>query len=117
MSLPDSVESVLTLTYEDYEDFYPNETLRSEVLAGDVLRNIIHPNCARLRAADNRYRLDDLLIALLNHAPHPLGQRYIALSLLVAHQEGEDGVVRAARAWLDGLLLPSVFIYFYLFVH
>jgi hypothetical protein len=54
---------------------------------------------------------------MLEHAPHPLGQRYVALSLLVAHQEGEDGVVDAAKAWLDGLLLPSVFLYFYLFVY
>jgi hypothetical protein len=114
MSLP---RTVLTVTSDDYEDFYRNENFRTEVLADDALRNVIRPNCARLRAADGRYRLDDLLTGMLEHAPHPLGQRYVALSLLVAHQEGEDGVVDAAKTWLDGLLLPSVFVYLYLFVY
>jgi hypothetical protein len=122
MSLPrsNSTEStctVLTVTSEDYENLYYNENFRTEVLSDDALRNIISPNRARLRAADSRCRLDDLLIALLEHAPHPLGQRYIALSLHVAHQEGIDGVIDAAKAWLDGMLLPSVFIYLSPFVY
>jgi hypothetical protein len=122
MPLPhsDSAQStctVLTVTPEDYENFYNKQTLRTEILSDDVLRNIISPNRARLRAADSRCRLDDLLIALLEHAPHPLGQRHIALSLHVAHQKGLDGVVDAAKAWLDGMLLPSVFVYLSLFVY
>ncbi|KAH8995217.1 hypothetical protein EDB86DRAFT_1182462 [Lactarius hatsudake] len=44
---------------------------------------------------------------MLEHAPHPLGRRYVAVSLHVAR---EDGVVDAAKAWLDNLLLPMLAI-------
>jgi hypothetical protein len=50
---------------------------------------------------------------MLEHAPHPLGRRYVAVSLHVAHQNGEDEVVNAAKAWLDNLFLPSSFVYLY----
>ncbi|KAH9003344.1 hypothetical protein EDB86DRAFT_2826509 [Lactarius hatsudake] len=97
---------VLTCTSKDYQDLYDNDRLATEVLSDGALRNIIHPNCARLRAADSQYHLDDLLGAMLEHAPHPLGQRYVAVCLHLAHQRGEDEVVNIAKAWLDYLLLP-----------
>jgi hypothetical protein len=116
MSLPrsNSAEStctVLTCTSEEYQDFYDNERLLTEVLSEDAERNIIGPNSARLQQAEPRYRLDKLLYAMLKHAPHPLGKRYFAVCLHVAHQKGEDGVVNAAKAWLDNLLLPSPLFY------
>ncbi|KAI9466109.1 hypothetical protein BJY52DRAFT_1413613 [Lactarius psammicola] len=101
MSLPSS---------EDYEKFYSNEGLPAEELCDDVLRNVIRPNSAMLRAADRRYHLDKLLSAMLEHAPHPLGRRYVAVCLHIAHQKGEDGVLGAAKAWLDNLLLPMLAI-------
>ena len=104
-------------TSGEYKDFYDNKTLLTEVLAEDVLRNVIRPNSARLREADRRYRLDDLLFAMLHDAPHPLGQRYVAVCLHIAHQKGGDGVVNVARAWLDNLFLPSLFIYVYIHVY
>jgi hypothetical protein len=113
LSRSDSVESngtVLTCTSEEFDDFFNNENLHTEALSDDVLRNIIRQNSARLRAADGRYRLDDLLSAMLEHAPHPLGRRYVAVSLHIAHRKGEDGVVNAAKAWLDNLFLPSSFL-------
>ena len=82
-------------TSEEYEDSYDNKTFLTEVLVEDVLRNVIRPNSARLREADRRYRLDDLLSSMLKDALHPLG---IAVCLHIAHQKGEDGVVNAARA-------------------
>jgi hypothetical protein len=85
---------VLSCSFEELQDSCGNE--RS--LAEHVLINVIRPNCARLRAADPRCRLDNLLSAMLEHAPHPLGQRYVANCLLTAHQKGEDGVVDAAKA-------------------
>ena len=114
MFLPrsDSAEStctVLTCTSEGYQDFYEKRFL-TEVLSNDAERNIIGPNSARLQA-EPRYRLDKLLYAMLKHAPHPLGKRYVAVCLHVAHQKGEDGVVDAAKAWLDNLFLPSPFSY------
>jgi len=116
----DSAEStctVLTCTSEGFQDLYNNDRLRTEVLSDDALCNIIRPNSARLRAADPRCRLDDLLSAMLKHAPHLLGQRYVAVYLHVAHQKGEDGVVNAAKAWLDYLLLPSSFVRLSIYLH
>ena len=106
----ESTGTVLTCTSEEYDDFLNNEKLQTEVLSDDVLRSVIRQNSAKLRAADGRYRLDDLLLAMLEHAPHPLGRRYVAVSLHIAHRRGEDGVVNAAKAWLDNLFLPSSFL-------
>ena len=57
-----------------------------QALCDDVLLDTIRPNRARLRAADPRCRLDIMVSAMLEHAPHPLGQRYVALCLLGTHQ-------------------------------
>ncbi|KAH8993056.1 hypothetical protein EDB86DRAFT_2830278 [Lactarius hatsudake] len=48
---------------------------------------------------------------MLLHAPNSLGQRYVAVCLHIAHKKGEDGVVNAAKAWSDNLLLPMLAIY------
>ncbi|KAH9059036.1 hypothetical protein EDB87DRAFT_836873 [Lactarius vividus] len=115
MSLPrsdsfESICSVLTFTSNDFKDVYENENLLTEVLSDEALRGIIDRNRVRLREADNRYRLDDLLSAMLQHAPHSSGRRYVAVCLRIAHQKGEDGVVNAAKAWLGNLLLPMLAI-------
>jgi len=113
----ESICSILTCASEEYQDIYNNESLLTSVLAEDVLLNVIRPNSARLRAADDRYRLDHLLTGMLNHAPHPSGERYVAVCLYVAHQKCEDGVVKAAKAWMDKLLLPSPFVDLSLYVY
>ena len=107
----ESIVSVLTCASDEFQNFYDNESLNTEILSDEALRNINRPNSASLRAADNRYRLDDLLSAMLMHAPHPSGKRYVAICLHIAHGKGEDGVVNAAKAWLDNLLLPSPLFY------
>lgn len=122
MSLPrsDSADSTYTLptfTSKEFKDIYDNESLLTEVLSDEALHNIIGPNSARLREADRRCRLDDLLSAMLKHAPHPSGRRYVAVCLHIAHQKGGDEVVNAAKAWLDNLLLPSPFVYLSLYVY
>ncbi|KAH9046948.1 hypothetical protein EDB83DRAFT_2403959 [Lactarius deliciosus] len=48
---------------------------------------------------------------MLLHAPNSLGQRYVAICLHIAHEKGENGVVNAAKAWSDNLLLPMLAIY------
>ncbi|KAH9051153.1 hypothetical protein EDB83DRAFT_2627678 [Lactarius deliciosus] len=103
----ESICAVLTCTSKEYQDLYDNNRLLSGALSDGALRNIIHPNGARLRAADSQYRLGDLLCAMLEHAPHLLGRRYVAVCLHVANQMGEDEVVNIAKAWLDYLLLPK----------
>jgi hypothetical protein len=112
MSLPrsdslESISTVLTCTSEEFQVFYDNSNLDTEVLVQDALNTIIPLNKEKLREADKRYRLHDLLSAMLLHAPNPLGKRYVAVCLHVAHKKGEDGVVNAAKAWLDNLFLPS----------
>ncbi|KAH9026718.1 hypothetical protein EDB83DRAFT_1926692 [Lactarius deliciosus] len=103
----ESTCTVLTCTSQEFQSFYDNESLLTDDLSDDALRNIIGPNRTRLREAETRYRLDDLLSAMLEHAPHPLGRRYVAVSLHVAR---EDGVVNAAKSWMDNLLLPMLAI-------
>ena len=104
-------------TSEEYNNLYCDENLLTDVLSEHVMHNIINPNRAMLRAADNRYCLDNLLYAMLEDAPHPLGQRYVAVTLHIAHQQGEDCVVDAAKAWMDNLFLPSLFISFFSLHH
>ena len=95
MSLPrsdstESILSVLTCASEEYQSFYGNEGRLTKALSDDALLNIIIPNSARLRAADKRHRFDDLLSTMLKHAPHPSGERYIAICLHIAQQRGEE---------------------------
>jgi lipopolysaccharide biosynthesis protein len=117
MSLPrldslESIRAVLTCTSEKFQVFYENDNLNTGALVQDALKNIIGPNTEKLREADKRYRLHDLLSAMLLHAPKPLGQRYVAVCLHIVHQQGEDGVVNAAKVWLDHLFLPSPSFFF-----
>jgi len=108
---PESIHAILTCNSDEYWDSFDNQTLPTDVLSNAAVENIIRPNSERLRAADKRYCLDLLLSALLDHAPHPLGKRYIAVCLDIANEKGHDGVVNAARVWMQYLLLPSQFVY------
>ena len=105
-----SVEStctILSCTSDQFWEFYTNYS--TDILFEDAAK-IIDKNRQRLRAANTRYRLDDLLSAMLEHAPNPPGQRYVAVTLHIAHEKGEDTVVDVAKAWMDNLLLPSKFL-------
>lgn len=105
--------TINTYLSEGHQIHCGNVRVPIRVLCDDVLLDVIHPNRARLRAADPRCRLDVMLSAMLEHAPDPLGQRYVALCLLGAHQRSEYAVVHLAKAWLDNLLLPSLFRLFF----
>jgi len=105
-----SVEStctILSCTSDQFWEFYTNYS--TCILSEDAAK-IIDKNRQHLQAADKRYRLDDLLSAMLEHAPHPLGQRYVAVALHIAHEKGVETVVDVAKAWMDYLLLPSKFL-------
>jgi len=99
--------SILSCTSEQFSEFY-DANYSTDILSEDAAK-IINKNRQRLQAADTRYRLDNLLSAMLEHAPHPLGKRYIAVALHIAHNKGGDMVVTAAKAWMDNLFLPSKF--------
>lgn len=71
---------------------------------------MIGPNRERLRAGTNRYRLDDVITAILEHAPHSDGRRYVAAVLIIVQRRGGEAVVEAAQAWVDHLFFPSRFL-------
>jgi hypothetical protein len=99
--------TVLTCTSDEFWDLYDNDNLSTVELARDVLNNAVHPRRTRLRQSDTRFRLDDLLVGMLQQAPDPCGQRYVAVALHIAHEKGTDAVIDVAKAWLDYLFLPS----------
>lgn len=105
----ESTCTILRCTSEDFWSIYESDKLATDVLSHDILTNVIGANRERLRAAERRYRLDDLLSGMIIHAPHPLGQRYVAVSLHIAHQKGEEAVIHLANAWMEQLFLPSQF--------
>lgn len=103
-----SICTVLSCTSEDYLGLFDNEKLSTADLVQDVLQSVIPPNEALLRAVTTKYRLDDVIRGMLMYAPHPLGQRYAAVALHIAHGKGAEAVVSVATAWFDKLLLPSL---------
>ncbi len=105
-----SDDTVLSLTSENYWDRLETLNLGTDELSQEARRHVIRPNARRLRAASKRYRLDFLLIALLEFAPNDSGKRYITICLHIALRKGPDVVVNAAKAWLDYLVLPSMFV-------
>lgn len=63
-------------------------------------RSIIQVHTATLKDIRGG-RLDGILPAMLKHAPHSEGQRYVATVLIVAHSHSPEMVVEVASAWMD----------------
>jgi hypothetical protein len=102
---------------EEFWDFYENEAVETDVLCDKVAVNVIRPNRDHLRAASQKYYLDILLYAMLEHAPHPLGRRYVAIALCIAKGKGQDAVINVAKAWMDYLFIPSEFLYLSFYIN
>ncbi|CAK5279108.1 unnamed protein product [Mycena citricolor] len=102
--------TVLTCTSDQFWDVYDNDKLSTIELVRDVLNNAIRPRKTFLRQSDTRFHLDDLLVGMLQQAPDPSGQRYVAVALLIAHEKGTEAVIDIARAWMDYLFLPMLSI-------
>ncbi|KAF9531568.1 hypothetical protein CPB83DRAFT_833263 [Crepidotus variabilis] len=111
----ESTCSVLSCTSKDFFDFFDGD-LNTDILANDAINKIINPTKQRLIDAviipntTPRYDLYKLLTAMITHAPDPLGKRYVAVALHIAHQKGADDVVGIAKAWLEHLFLPMLAI-------
>lgn len=71
-----------------------------------AIEEVIKPNQQLLSEVHQEYRLDVLLSAMLDHAPHPSGRRYVAV-VLVAQELGISVVVSVAESWMDCLFLRS----------
>ncbi|KAF8870627.1 hypothetical protein BD779DRAFT_1579271, partial [Infundibulicybe gibba] len=93
----DSASIVPIFTSAEFSSIYNNNDLSTDILSDKALTTIVRPNSEFPRAADPRYRLDDFLAALLTHAPHQLGKRYIAVALHVAHDKGVTAVANVAQ--------------------
>ena len=102
-----SICTTLRCTPDEFWSIYENDEVATDVLSNNILTNVIGANHEKLRAAERRYRIDDLLSGMIIHAPHPLGQRYVAVSIHIAHKKGEDVVIDLAKAWMEQLFLPS----------
>ena len=88
----------------DFWSIYENDKVATDVLSDDILTNVIGTNYERLRVADRRCHLDDLLSAMIIRAPHPLGQRYVAISLHIkGRRRGNQSGER-----MDGASVPRV---------
>jgi len=105
-----SICTTLGCTPDEFWSTYENDKVATDVLSNNILTNVIGTNHEKLRAAERRYRIDDLLSGMIIHAPHPLGQRYVAVSIHIAHKKGEDAVIDLAKAWMEQLFLPSQFL-------
>ena len=70
----DSSSSILT-TSEEYQTLYGNKRLPTEDFSNQALLDVVLPNIASLRGADEQHHLDGLLRGMLKHAPHPLRER------------------------------------------
>jgi hypothetical protein len=107
-----TILGILSCSSDRFSEFY-NGPYATNVLVRDAKRIISRSHAALLQEANSqgRYRLDELLLGMLDHAPDPSGQRYVAVVLNVAVVKGVGAVVEAARAWLDYLFFPSQFLY------
>jgi hypothetical protein len=111
----ESIRAILTCTSEEFKDFYDNERLNTDVLVHGALDNIVGPN-RELKTSTRRGQAVSPprpLFAMLLHAPHSLGQRYVVVRLHSAHQRSEDVVVNGAKVWLHDLFLPSAGIFLF----
>jgi hypothetical protein len=91
---------------------YDNDQLNTDILVGEVLRDIIPPRREALRQADSGWKLDKLLTAMLQDAPGEKGRRYVAEALHISHLAEKDGkepeaVIKMAKAWKEHLFRPG----------
>ncbi|KAK7458140.1 hypothetical protein VKT23_010048 [Stygiomarasmius scandens] len=107
----ESICSIPTCPSSTFSALYEDDNISTQSLCDTAYGTIARYSqdlCAA--GAGHRYRLDELLSGMLMHAPHPLGKRYVAVSLYIASQKGGDAVVDIARSWMENLFLPMLII-------
>ncbi|KAL0952337.1 hypothetical protein HGRIS_006617 [Hohenbuehelia grisea] len=109
-----SISSILSCSSETFYNLYNDENVATHTLCQAALNDIIEPERQQLQdvmaKGNKRFRLDELLIGMLEHAPHPDGRRYVAVALHIAHGKGLQAVIEVAQAWLDSLFFPMMTI-------
>ena len=105
-----SLLSILSCSSEEFIDFFDGP-YATDALIDDAKEVISHNRTLLQEASEDRYRLDELLLGMLDHVPDPSGQRYVAIVLHIANKKGIAAVTDAAKAWLDhlgSLWLPPI---------
>lgn len=92
----DSIYALLSSGYQELINY--NDDI--DALTASAKR-IICENMTVLREATKRCQLDVLLSAMLDHAPHPQGRRYVTTVLHAASEGDPKTVVEVAEAWID----------------
>jgi hypothetical protein len=107
----DSIDTVLTCTYEEFQVFYDNSNLHTEVLVRDALSAIIPLNKKKLHKAESW--LTNNIASMTSYLPcsctcqAPWGNN-TSQSVFTLHiKRAKTGVVNAAKAWLDNIFLLS----------
>ncbi|TFK41560.1 hypothetical protein BDQ12DRAFT_599283 [Crucibulum laeve] len=103
----ESAGPVPTCSSDDYLDIFYNPIYSTEFLSRYVQNRVIHPNHECLREGNKDYKIDELLFAMLQNAPHQDGKRYVAVNLHIADKKGLDAVIDCAKVWMNYLFLPS----------
>lgn len=111
-SAENSVISILlgkSLYYRELFDRNRNDNLDKLVNAA---RTVVSENAQALKKASiiKGYRLDNLLFAMLDHAPHVNGKIYVATVLQIAKNKGPGVVVKVAEAWGYYIFLKCEFL-------
>jgi hypothetical protein len=104
VNFANSILSILSCDSDRFSEFCGFTT---EDLVKDARRIISHNRKLLRKSSQDLYRLDELLLGMLDDAPDPSGSRYVAVVLYIAHDKGSDAVVEAGKAWLDYLYFPS----------
>lgn len=89
-------------------EYHQRFNLREDVeMLVNAAKSVVKENEGILRAAKSRGRLDDLLLALLEHAPSDDGKRYVAIVIQMAREKGPQELVSVADAWERYLCIKS----------
>ncbi len=105
----ESVDFIQTLLSTQYKEISCwNDDLDTLT---DNAKRIIEDNATALREVTKRYKLDILLSAMLDHAPHPQGRRYVAVVLRAASERGSKTVLDVAEAWIDCFFRGQLYMY------
>ena len=106
----ESTCTVLSCTSAQWGETYNDTALDPNVLANDVLVMIGPNGCYHqdlVAASDYDYRLDKLLIGMLEYSPTAAGKHYVVFALHIARGNGAEAVVCLAKAWMQSLFLRS----------
>jgi len=101
-----SILSILSCSSKEFNEFYDNG-YATDTLVEDARKIICQNQVLLQQISQDRYRIDELLLGMLDDAPDPSGQRYVAIVLHIASGKGSEAVIDAAKAWFDHLFLPS----------